>query len=255
MRVKNMSRLWLASAACGLALSMGNWAFAAPVSYTIDPVRSTLVMTGDLLGLAPVIPQVAGSDSDTYSGTINADLAGGLLTFSGGSSITANLSAVAPFTPVANPGVDNYAFFTNVSLPASPPLAGTWNLAFRNIVFDITTGIAQDGVVPPASTMTLRTTSGFASIETTSSGGPFPSSFANQNAFNSTVGAVSLTQAGGIETLVIPFRRESGAGGTHFIFTGNITATRVVPEPSTMVLAGLGMIGACVAVWRKRRAS
>ena len=103
--------------------------------------------------------------------------------------------------------------------------------------------------------MTLRTTSGFASIETTTSGGPFPSSFANQDAFNSTVGAVSLTQVAGVETLVIPFRRESGAGGTHFIFTGNITATRTIPEPSTMVLAGFAVAGRCAAAWRKRRAS
>lgn len=255
MRVKSTSRLWLASAAFGLALGMGNWTLAAPVAYTIDPTRSTLHLTGDLFGLAPVIPQVAGADDDTYSGTIVGDLAAGVLTLSGGSSITANLSAAAPFTPVANPGVDNYAFFTTVALPLGPPFGGTWNLAFRNIIFDITTGTAQNGVVPPASSMTLRTTSGFASIETTTSGGPLPSSFANQNAFNSTVGAVSLTQAAGIETLVIPFRRESGAGGTHFIFTGNITATRAVPEPSTMVLAGLGVLGACVTAWRKRRSS
>ena len=80
---------------------------ATPVAYTIDPSRSTLHMTGDLLGLAPVIPQVAGSDDDTYSGTISGDLSGGVLTFSGGSSITANLSAASPFTPAANPGVDN----------------------------------------------------------------------------------------------------------------------------------------------------
>ena len=61
------------------------------------------------------MPQVVGSDDDTYSCTINADLTAGVLTFTGGSTITANLNPTAPFTPNANPGVDNYAFFTNVA--------------------------------------------------------------------------------------------------------------------------------------------
>jgi hypothetical protein len=58
-----------------------------------------------------------------------------------------------------------------------------------------------------------------------------------------------------VETLVLPIRREAGAGGFHSILTGQLVATRVVPEPSTILLAGFGALGIAVVAWRKRKAA
>ena len=61
----------------------------------------------------------------------------------------------------------------------------------------------------------------------------------------------SLTTIGMTETLVLPVKFMTSTT----VATGTIVATRTIPEPSTMVLAGFAVVGLCAAAWRKRRAS
>jgi len=238
MRVSMYLRNVLASAtALALCIALVGRATATPVAYTIDPTRSSLTLTGDVFG-APIVPITGpGNLVDSFHGTIVADLTAGVLTFSGGTSIIGNLNPTAPFPGVpAGAGVDNYGM-TNGIIGAT---------VFRDSIFDLTAGTVTDGAVP-AGMNVLISSLNFASVALGSG------SFAGGTEPNSTALAASLTTVGNIETLVLPFRRESGTT-THFVSTGIITATRQIPEPSTMVLAGLGMIGVCVAAWRKRRA-
>ena len=91
------------------------------VSFTIDPTLSSyhIVNIQTDAGSSPpsplqlstilgtnAVPQTTGEDTDALSGTINADLTGGVLTFSGNTStITLAANPNAPFSP--NPGSGN----------------------------------------------------------------------------------------------------------------------------------------------------
>src|SRR5690242_14526754 len=88
-------------AALALGVIAAEQASAALVSYVVDPARSSYHIVNlqtdgatppaplqDSTILAvPVIPQSLGADTAALSGTIKADLTGGVLTFSGTSTI------------------------------------------------------------------------------------------------------------------------------------------------------------------------
>lgn len=253
MRVSHVFRPLLAAAgAVALLAAAAGQAWAVPVTYWIDPTLSTITATGDILG-TPVIPQVYGADVTNYSGTISADLSAGVLTFTGGSKIIANLNTSGPFTPgnfgaapfPPGTGVDNYGVKNAVPNKTTGTIIQE---AIRDLIFDITTGTATNGLAPAGETLLI--TQGYGSI-----GPPINASgsFVGGTSANSSLGLVSLGPDGPYETLVLPFRRESGSS-THFILTGQIVAHRIaVPEPSTLALAGAGAVGMALAVWRKRR--
>lgn len=241
----------LAIVALAFALSSASTALAVSVTFTIDPARSSLVVnqdptktaanpTGDVtkvFGVA-VKAQSAGSDTDFYTGTIVADETGGVLTFTGGSSIVAGLNPGAtPFTPNKTPGLDNYGIQT---VSATPTTGGVVFVALRNTSYDITTGTLSDGVAPSGMNLQIPNipipTGPFGDVTllgalTTAGGGS-----------NSTTVPASLTTSGGIETLVIPITRITGTSA-HFVTIGQITATRAVPEPSTIALGAVGALG------------
>ena len=111
MRVRQTVSFLLASAgAVALCATFVGRATAVPVSYTIDPARSSLTLTGSVFGVA-VAAQVPGGDVDSFSGTINADLTAGVLTFSGGSNIVGDANPAGLFSPpITAPAIppDNY---------------------------------------------------------------------------------------------------------------------------------------------------
>jgi len=67
---------------------------AGPVTFTIDPTRSSITLSGNLqnstLGTLAISAQSAGSLTTSYTGSILADLTPPYIQFPGGSTITAN---------------------------------------------------------------------------------------------------------------------------------------------------------------------
>jgi hypothetical protein len=245
----------LAIVAIAISLSSVSTARAVSVLYTIDPTRSSLTInqdptvtlanpTGDVTKLLNVAvkAQSPGADVDFYTGTIAADLTGVTLTFTGGSSIVAGLNPGAvPFSPNVNKGVDNYGIQT---ISATPTTGGIVFAALRNTSYDITSGSLSDGTVPTG--MNLQIPNGaFGDITL------FGKASTAGGGLNSTGVAASLTTSGGIETLIIPITRITGTSA-HVVSIGQFVATRVVPEPSTMVLGGLGVVALALGAWRKR---
>lgn len=208
-----------------------NYCCAETVTYTLDPARSSLTMGGEVLGVA-VVPQAAGANLATYQGTITGDLSGGLLTFTGGSLIDAQLNPAGPFVPASAGVEDNYGL-----------LADTIPVVFRDLSFDITSGTVQDGLAP----------SGMSFPAAFVIDSPLASGADTDNTANTSAAFASLVTAGGLETLTIPILRDSGAGGAlHIVLEGQLVATRLVPEPATMGLASWGLLG-CVWGYRRRR--
>lgn len=210
----------------------GNVARAATVTYTIVPELSSLKMTGDVIG-APISAQAVGGDIANYQGTITGDLTAGVLTFSGGSVIDAMANPAGPFLPNSGGIEDNYGV-TNGALP----------VAFRDIVIDITAGTLQHGAAPVG--MDLPVAFYLDSL--------LQAGAATDETPNTTAAFASLVTAGNVETLTIPILRDSGIGGPlHIVIEGQIVASRVVPEPSSLALGGLSLLAAAGCVWRRRR--
>jgi hypothetical protein len=211
---------------------------AAPATFTIDPASSSLTLSGSFQG-APFSSQSAGSLTDSYAGTITGDISGSTITFSGGSSITAQAHPNgASFTP-AGVGVTNYG----AQVAAIPGQVG----ALRNIVLDLTGGTASDGV---AGSETLAFTSGKLDYAGPATGNG-SLSLVNLSSLNSSTTPVSLITAGQVQTLTLPIAVTFDDGsGVIQTYTGSIVSLRTIPEPSSGVL--LVCLAGCLAGRRVR---
>lgn len=240
MKIRVVSFVGTAVLTLGLAFS----ASAVPVTYYIDSSQSTLTLSGQAFGL-PFAAQAPGSLVDAFTGTITGDLTGGVLTFSGGSSIVALLNPAGPFTTAPNvlDGPGNYGvkangFITGYGLAAI-------NGVYRNLVFDITAGTVQDSMAPSGQTLTL--TSGTLDYGIFLNNTPFQaasSSLVGKGGLNTSASAVTLTPT----TLVLPVKISTGVySNRQEDYLGVIVA--VIPEPG---VASLGLAG-LLAAWMVRR--
>ncbi len=184
------------------------------------------------------------------SGTINADLTGGVLTFSGNTStITLAANPNAPFSP--NPGSGNAQ---NFGIQATIPALGNLlvNVNIYDSVGTIASGSATNGQPPTAGSLNLATTAGFQENSITNT----PTAVSNTPGADVATAPVLLYEGNSIQTLVLPVVRITStttALGTSTIVTeGQIVATRAVPEPSTIGMAALAAIGLAISVGRRR---
>lgn len=236
---------------------------AGTVTFTIDQSASYLTLSGLIAyhyplptdpGL-PSNPQVAGAQTDQWGGTLTANLNGGVLTFSGGSIITAALNPSAPF--VGNPGhssgIDNYGVYSS-GLISVGSLVVTG--AYQGLVLDIPSGTVQNGAA--ASGMSLSFIGGGLeySYNIPALGAPGTGTSAMQDTggtgANTATGLVSFTTVGDQMYLTLPILFQT-TGGTGRVenWTGQIVAFAAVPEPSTVTVALLGF-GLLVAQVRAR---
>ncbi len=251
MRVKPLCRGLLAGAAAlAVCVGLANRASAAPVAYTIDSTMSSLTLVVTAL---PVTPQAPGADTTALGGTLSADLTAGVLTFSGGSFIDALPNPVALLLPATafnlagkfgpSPAALAPGFIIGTEDNFGVVSAAFGPIAVRDVAWDILAGTVMDAAVP----------AGMSGINTAGSldnlGIDTTPSIVGSGWVQTTLLPASLTTVGNVETLVLPLKFTTSTT----VSTGTIVATRMVPEPSTILLAGFGALGIAVVAWRKRK--
>ncbi len=228
---------------------------ASPLTLYLDSSRSSLTFSGTAFTLN-ITPQAGrpGSLLDAWSGTIQADLTGGVLTFAGGSSISAllNPAAATPFStfpyPTTPPGsIDNYGVFGSGLVSGVGAVLGL-NGSYRSLTLDITAGSVADSTASTG--MTLGFTSGHLEwgavvAPNTLFGGT--SSLVGVNGANNSVLAASWDGT----TLTLPISLHTTGNNRTEDWNGTLVA--VIPEPSTVSLALLG--AGFLALSRKSRFS
>ena len=247
-----------ASVVVALAFSL---AFAADataevVEFVLDPSRTRFRVSA---GLEPhwadAPPQAPGGDVASYAGVIRADLDGDSIRVLDGSFADA-MPQTLPQRPIpgnaAGAAPADYGFVTP-STPGGPPPRYA---ALRDVVFDLYSDeipLRDDGGVRSFyNELNARTRS--ARVDYTVGGGAAAGSydFASPQALpgdNDTSGTLSTD--GAVQTLTVPFYMtltvsQVPGADDYYIFRGEFTATRVVPEPATaaapLPLAALALL-------------
>jgi len=259
---KHLGRAVLTSAAfVTVGLAASEFAAAAQVSYTIDPLQSTLTLLGNLSN-STAQQQGAGSLSTSFSGSVVADRTGNTILFpaNGGSAINALNSG--SWRPDDN-GFDD----TDL---ANYGRQAPWEISPNITVFEAIRGLVIDlwddnfGVPATiAANGTFNSNSFFLHLDDGASdlligNSPGIVSHVNKETSNSNNnGLSSVTLDGTTEKLTLKFSTGgigysiSTPGDSSFSFTGTIVATRtVIPEPGA---GGLLAIGGAALLGRRRR--
>lgn len=233
-------------------------AHAAVVTYTIDPNQSSLFVSGQLTGNMAGA-QTTGSLSTSYSGTIVADVGGGMIKFPGGSHI--NAANQPDDQQPDSSDLQGSSAPANYGRIADGPFGTTTFEAIRDLSFEMSddtsgAGITLNGTNFDSGSLVLLVNSGTSDAVYATIG--VPTDLSGKGTSNGTAGGFStLVQNGTTETLTLKI--DSGAigysieqtGDSSMSFTGTIVATRtVVPEPASLALCGLTGIG----LLRRRRA-
>ncbi len=240
-----LSRPMLAGCVLALGLLMGGGGRASAATYLLDPLQSTLVLSGKLAG-SPMQEQGPGGHTTTYAGSIEADFSGSSIRFGGGSSIDANLGGIW------QPAVGG----TAGSAPADyGTRAGSVVGAGRNIVLDVaSTFIAVSSGAFDATQISLTYLSGVVDYNAGASGSGTISLFGEFGFNNASGGLIAV--AGNIETLTLPVQFSTAftvasPDDSMLVLTGQLVATRTVPEPSSTAL--LFSCAPLPALWRRGR--
>ncbi|MEA2736118.1 MAG: hypothetical protein QOE14_2569 [Humisphaera sp.] len=241
------------------ATSWTNVAQAELVTYTIDPLQSTLTLLGNLTGNT-ASQQTAGSLTTSYSGTIVANRTTGAIEFPGGSLMNAALQS-------SNQQPRNDG--TNGSQPADygrtapGPFSSTTLEAIRNIeldVFDDTfgTGITVAGNGAFASnSLQIQIDNGESDSLYGNVSNPDIDLSGKGTSNGSGNGPSSVVVTGSTETLTLKFSTGpigysiAQSNDSSISFFGTIVAMREVPEPSAA--GAVLIIGGSLLARRGRR--
>jgi hypothetical protein len=215
---------------------------AATVTLNLDSTQSYLDATGNAFTLN-FGPQGAGSMRDYFGGTITADLTAGVFTFTGGSSIVGLLNPAGPFIIAPTPGgpiPGNYGVKAGPTFITGYGLV-TVNGSYGGMALDLTGGgTAQNGLA--SSGLTPTWTAGVLTWGAYGGGGATPigggtSSLVGVNGPNTSASLVSWDG----NTLILPVTFHTTGSNRYEDWTGQLVA--VVPEPSSLVLVGFGLLG------------
>lgn len=268
--MRTLKRGILATASVAALLLCATSVQAAIVNLVVDQTASSLTMGGKIDASSiggpnfknlPFIPQVAGSNTTTWGGTINIDDLGATLQLLTGSNVVANVNGVwAPLNIPANyglaiPGIGLTASFSDLTFDwglvgpqasvlfpvtpnvptAMPVLAGSFNLSGQAAGL---TGISY-----------------FALQSGLGSGAGFVDdspiiSFGSTGADIGTWDGTTLTLP--VHSTVTTVIQASPLVTQTITMTGQIVA-RVVPEPSSVIMAGLGVVGLIATGYRARK--
>jgi hypothetical protein len=232
MKFKNLFPLTVGIFSFGAALFLSGWVQAAPEVFTIDSSQSQVTLSGAVAGFT-LSAQGAGSLTTTYSGSINADISGSTIQFTGSSAIAAETNGVwqpavggASGSAAADYGgqVSVYGVFTGYG-------------AARNIVLDLTSPL-----LTVTDTNFDSTTLVFSFATNSSSSFDYNAVFESGSfllagdSTNTVADGASLTTDGTAQKLTIQFNTQfsfsvASPDDTPLTLTGQIVATNsfVVP--------------------------
>lgn len=240
-RVRNL--LWLTALVVGM-VSRGQAAM-----FVVEPTNSVLTVSGTLTAFGStylIVSQAPGSLTSTLNGTIEATVAGGTITFDGGAAVA----------PILQPGT-----FLPFNAPAEfagrvPELGAVG--ALRNNLLDFSSAaLAVNGANEfDASSVVPNLLSGVFDFEVL---GFLPAQTTNLagtvTQAADLVGTVDIV--GGQQRLMLPVStslvQSDGTFTLEMIIEGRILAFAPVPEPASMILAGMGAAGLMVVVRRRRQ--
>jgi len=256
---------------------------AKAVPYDVDPAASSVMFTA-MIGAATLDLQGAGADVEFFGGTIEATvpLGGGMLTLGstadfGDSFIPGLGNAAAPFLPTIGgallPGADQVfadgtedsleigdGVFSGAGISAGTGLtiAENYGYSLAGVAFlavrDLALTAEGSGMTGGAATgIGWNFASGFLGVDA-SVLGVVTDSFIGQDAsdpevFNSG-GIIGYSLVGSLETITLPVDITIDDGDNTFILSGSIVASRVIPEPTTLALFGIGL---CSSLLMRRR--
>jgi hypothetical protein len=207
-------------------------ALAAPMVFTVDNTQSQITLSGKIAGF-PLTAQGAGSLMTTYSGNINADVAGSTIQFTGSSAIIAKTNGV--WQPAVGGG--SGSALADYGAQASLSFLGTGYGAARNIVLDLTSPLLTLTGTNFDSTALVFSfaTSSASSFDYNTSIKQGTLSLTG-NSTNSVANGASLTTNGNVLKLVIQINAQFAftlltAGDTPLDLTGQIVATNLMTAP------------------------
>ncbi|MBI2825242.1 MAG: PEP-CTERM sorting domain-containing protein [Planctomycetia bacterium] len=227
-------------------------ALAAPTTFTIDSNLSVLTLSFETSPGSPfTAPQFPGSDTTSLSGTQTVDVTGSTIRFlpTGNVHFALQPAPVAPAIGGAFPGNGPGQYGLLALIPGvagGPGPGGTGLVAARGLVADSTSGVIPlIGNSFDASQLVSTFVAGTADVNVLVLGTPVVGTASLAGGFaNNQLTAGTLTSIGGIETLTVPIFTEAPVvvQGVTVLETlaGQIVATAVVPEPSTLILAAVG---------------
>jgi hypothetical protein len=207
-------------------------ALAGAVVFTIDSSQSQISLSGKIAGF-PLTAQGAGSLMTTYSGNINADVAGSTIQFTGSSAIIAKTNGV--WQPAI--GGASGSALADYGAQANLSFFGTGYGAARNIVLDLTSPLLTLTGTNFDSTALVFSfaTSSASSFDYNTSIKQGTLSLTG-NSTNSVANGASLTTNGNLMKLVIQINAQFAftlltAGDTPLDLTGQIVATNLMTAP------------------------
>jgi hypothetical protein len=242
-------------------LSAASSAPAEQVTYTIDPLQSSLTLLGNLTGTTAG-QQTPGSLTTSFSGTIVANRTAGAIEFPGGSVLNAAVQATnqQPWTdgsPGSRPA--DYGRIAPGPFPDTTTLEALRN--FELDVFDDTSGAGSTvGPTGQFASNSLQLQIDVGDSDVMVGNIPVEVDLSDKGTSNGNGnGASSVVQVGTVETLTLKFDAAGSILYTVFqtndsslAFHGTIVANRtVIPEPSAVAL--LAISGAALLARRRRR--
>jgi hypothetical protein len=252
-----MKRHLLATLAVVVCLSHD----ARATTFTINPTLSTISMSGTV-AQATIQQQSAGSLTDSYTGTIDVAYAGSSLTINGANADAA-LHPASPFQPPDGTGgstgvEDNYGIRAAII-----PVILIADGAARDLTFSLSSSpISIIGATFNASQVNVTTTGGVMDYTAATLGSGFLPLSGNTSANQAPAGVFTIG-AGGLATITIPIAysqpfdvldsdNNPNTFDSQLNLTGQLVATGVVPEPSSFVLAGVGLAILAARYLRRR---
>ncbi|HWA98199.1 MAG TPA: hypothetical protein VG713_06885 [Pirellulales bacterium] len=228
---------------------------AAPVVFSLDSAQSTITLSVQAEGGTVVsTAQTPGSDTTSLSGTFDIDLEPGSIQFLSTNDTHFALQSV-PQAPLANasPGTAPAQYGLSIALSG----IATGVVAARDYVADATSGVLPlaNGAFD-ATGVSLGVSAGTTSYNLVVLGSPLVGTFGDLIPVPNQLPGGTLTRSGDVYTLTAPILAMGSidANGIALfdVFTGQVVATAVVPEPSSLLLA-TSIIVPLLELGRRRR--
>ncbi|HJQ79667.1 MAG TPA: PEP-CTERM sorting domain-containing protein [Lacipirellulaceae bacterium] len=222
---------------------------AAPLTLNLDSSQSSITLSGSFSNI-PAMQQGPGSLTASYSGPISIDVDNLLAPTSiqiSGSSAVASISGQwlpeAGGGPAAgNPGTAQNA---NYGLQVSGGALGNAYAAIRNLEFNVTGGPVPVVAGAFPSTQTLNVASGLFAFNLPPffMDPPGQDDLSGNMLTNASATPSTYSVSGSTATLTIPISITDIDDDLTIVYTGRLVATGQIPEPSSIALVSLALVG------------